>query len=28
LYEPNTVSEYGLDYYGIGRGLSIKEQAR
>ena len=24
LYEPNTVSEYGLHYYGIGRGLSVK----
>lgn len=26
LYDPKTVSEYGLHYYGIGRGLSIKEQ--
>lgn len=27
LYDPKTVSEYGLHYYGIGRGLSVKEQA-
>lgn len=24
LYEPTIVAEYGLDYYGIGRGLSVK----
>lgn len=24
LYEPAIVAEYGLDYYGIGRGLSVK----
>ncbi|MBT0585034.1 UDP-glucose dehydrogenase family protein [Alteromonas oceanisediminis] len=27
LYDPAIVSEYGLHYYGIGRGLSVKEQA-
>ena len=26
LYDPDIVSEYGLHYYGIGRGLSVKEQ--
>lgn len=27
LYEPDLMLEYGLHYYGIGRGLSVKEQA-
>ena len=26
LYEPDLMLEYGLHYYGIGRGLSVKEQ--
>jgi UDPglucose 6-dehydrogenase len=26
LYEPSLMRDYGIDYYAIGRGLSVKEQ--